>query len=234
MTRGQARESARDILEIIPLVMRTVAAELRAAGEMPAPAHFGLLSILSVRPRMLTDLASIQGVSLPTMSNSISAMVERGWVRRAAPEGDRRVVMIEVTPTGRAALERVTRAAEAHLADLIAPLDLPARRRPAGGLGVLKASSPRRRRPPRKAHVRATDGEAIVGVYLEHAPGHVTRESASDGRAGDRLPARKAWRPAWLGVIFSPRATYAAVAAQPRWLGVFLACCRHHRPPRPR
>ena len=110
MTRVQARETAREILEIIPLVMRTVAAELRAAGEMPAPAHFGLLSILSVRPRMLTELASLQGVSLPTMSNSISAMVERGWVRRAAPDGDRRVVMIEVTPTGRAALERVGRA----------------------------------------------------------------------------------------------------------------------------
>ena len=91
MTRAQARESAREILEIIPLVMRTVAAELRAAGEMPAPAHFGLLSMLSVRPRKLTELASAQGVSLPTMSNSISAMAERGWVRRTAPEGDRRV-----------------------------------------------------------------------------------------------------------------------------------------------
>ena len=79
---------------------------------------FGLLSILSVRPRMLSDLASLQGVSLPTMSNSISAMVERGWVRREAPEGDRRVVMIDVTPGGRAALERVTRCAEAHLADV--------------------------------------------------------------------------------------------------------------------
>ena len=91
MTRVQARESAREILEIIPLVMRAVAAELRAAGEMPAPAHFGLLSVLSTRPRMLTDLASLQGVSLPTMSNSISAMVDRGWVRRAAPTNDRRV-----------------------------------------------------------------------------------------------------------------------------------------------
>ena len=139
MTRIQARDTAREILEIIPLVMRTVAAELRAAGEMPAPAHFGLLSILSVRPRMLSDLASLQGVSLPTMSNSISAMVERGWVRREAPDGDdRRVVMIDVTPTGRAALERVSRAAEAHLADVLAPLDLPARRRLVGGLGVLR------------------------------------------------------------------------------------------------
>ncbi len=138
MTRAQARETAHELLEIIPLVMRTVAAELRAAGEMPAPAHFGLLLILAVRPRMLTDLASLQGVSLPTMSNSISAMVERGWVRRAAPEGDRRVVMIEVTATGRAALERVGRCAEAHLAEVLAPLDLPARKRLRGGLGVLR------------------------------------------------------------------------------------------------
>jgi DNA-binding MarR family transcriptional regulator len=138
MTRVRARETAREILEIVPLVMRTIAAELRAAGELPAPAHFGLLSILSERPRMLTELAGIQGVSLPTMSNSISAMLERGWVRRNAPESDRRVVMIEVTATGRAALERVARAAEAHLADVLAPLDPPSRRRLQEGLGVLR------------------------------------------------------------------------------------------------
>jgi DNA-binding MarR family transcriptional regulator len=138
MNRTQARETAREILQIIPLVMRTVAAELRSAGELPAPAHFGLLSVLSERPRMLTDLASLQGVSLPTMSNSISAMVERGWVRRAAPEKDRRVVMIEVTANGRAALERVAKCAETHLADVLAPLDLPSRRRLQGGLGILR------------------------------------------------------------------------------------------------
>jgi DNA-binding MarR family transcriptional regulator len=137
MTREQARESARDILQIIPLVMRAVAAELRAAGELPAPAHFGLLSTLTERPRMLTELASLQGVSLPTMSNSISTMVERGWVRRTAPEVDRRVVVIEVTTAGRAALDRVARSAETHLADVLAPLDLGARRRLQRGLGVL-------------------------------------------------------------------------------------------------
>ncbi len=158
MTRLQARETAREILEIIPLVMRAVAAELRAAGEMPAPAHFGLLSILSVRPRMLTDLASLQGVSLPTMSNSISAMQERGWVRRAAPESDRRVVMIEVTAVGRAALERVSRCAEAHLAEVLAPIDLATRRRLQGGLaccarclpGAPAAGSRRNHRTPAK------------------------------------------------------------------------------------
>jgi DNA-binding MarR family transcriptional regulator len=139
MTREQARETARDILQIIPAVMRTVAAQLRSAGEMPAPAHFGLLSILCERPRMLTELAGLQGVSLPTMSNSISAMEERGWVRRTAPaEHDRRVAMIEVTATGRAALDRVARAAEAHLAEMLAPVDVTSRRRLHNGLGVLR------------------------------------------------------------------------------------------------
>src|SRR5438105_13842641 len=138
MTRDQARESARDVLEIIPLVMRTVAAELRSAGELPAPAHFGLLSVLSERPRMLTDLAALQGVSLPTMSSSIHSIEERGWVRRSAPEADRRVTMIEVTALGRAALDRVARSAEAHLAEVLAPLDVMSRRRLQSGLGVLR------------------------------------------------------------------------------------------------
>jgi DNA-binding MarR family transcriptional regulator len=139
MTRDQARESARDILQIVPLVMRAVAAELRAAGELPAPAQFGLLSVLSQRSRTLTELASLQGVSLPTMSTSISSMVDRGWVRRCAPdEDDRRVVMVEVTASGRGALDRVARAAEAHLAEVLAPLDGPARRRLHAGLGVLR------------------------------------------------------------------------------------------------
>src|SRR5215210_763839 len=138
MTRTLARETAREILKIIPLVMRTVAAELRAAGELPAPAHFGLLTMLSVQPQTLTELAARQGVSLPTMSNSITAMVHRGWVRRLAAANDRRMVTIEVTSAGRAALERVGRAAETHLAVVLAPLDATSRRRLQAGLGVLR------------------------------------------------------------------------------------------------
>src|SRR5438128_7911484 len=151
MNREQAREAAREVLEIIPLVMRTVAAELRSAGELPAPAHFGLLSVLSERARTLTELASLHGVSLPTMSSSISAMAERGWVRRAAPEKDRRMVMIEVTTNGRAALDRVARCAEAHLAEVLAPPDPPSRRRLHGGLRVL-----------RKGFARASSGGRIA------------------------------------------------------------------------
>ena len=133
-----ARETARELLEIMPLVMRAVAAELRAGGEMPAPAHFGLLMKLREQPRTLTELAAHWGVSLPTTSNSISALAQRGWVRRNAPGKDRRIAVIEVTPAGRAALERVGRAAEAHLAETLAPLDRPSQRRLRAGLAVLR------------------------------------------------------------------------------------------------
>ena len=137
MTCSSSHVAAREILTIIPLVMRTVAAELRAAGEMPAPAHFGLLTILGAQPRTLTELALLQGVSLPTMSNSISTMVQHGWVMRLSPATDRRVVLIEATPLGRATVERVGKAAEAHLADMLAALEPASSRRLRAGLAVL-------------------------------------------------------------------------------------------------
>jgi DNA-binding MarR family transcriptional regulator len=159
MTRVQAREAARELLKIMPLVMRTVAAELRSAGEMPAPAHFPLLMMLNERPRSLTELADLRGVSLPTMSNSITSVAQRGWVRRITPgrDGrDRRVVLVEITAAGRAALERVGHSAEGHLADILAPLDAASHRRLEAGLGVLRKvfaappdSAARRRRSPR-------------------------------------------------------------------------------------
>jgi len=155
---AHARETARELLEIMPLVMRAVAAELRSGGEMPAPAHFGLLMKLREQPRTLTELATHWGVSLPTTSNSISALAERGWVRRGAPGKDRRVAVIEVTPAGRAALERVGRAAEAHLAETLSPLDRTSQRRLRAGLAVLRSvfakSPPAAGRRPRSARVR--------------------------------------------------------------------------------
>ena len=105
---------------------------------MPAPAHFGLLAALGHQSRTLTELAQMQGVSLPTMSNSISTLVERGWVTRSSPAGDRRVTLVEVTALGRSTMDRVTKAAEAHLAVRLADLDASSTRRLHAGLNVLE------------------------------------------------------------------------------------------------
>jgi DNA-binding MarR family transcriptional regulator len=137
MTNAQSHEAAKAVLKTVPLVMRAIAARLRTAGELPAPAHYGLLSMLEFQSRTLTELATLQGVSLPTMSNSISAMVQRGWVTRSSPVRDRRVVIIEITASGRSALKRVRRAAESHLATILQPLTPSAGRRVHGGLTIL-------------------------------------------------------------------------------------------------
>jgi DNA-binding MarR family transcriptional regulator len=162
MTKTLARDTAKDVLAIIPLVMRTVAAELRASGELPMPAHFALLTMLAQQPRSVSELAALRGVSLPTMSNSVSALLERGWVRRTLSPEDRRVFIVEVTAAGRSAVERVSRAAEARLADLLTPLDRASARRLRAGLDVLRTvfaaapacatKRPIRRRPRRERH----------------------------------------------------------------------------------
>lgn len=135
---ASARDAARDVLAIIPLVMRTVAAELRAGGELPAPAHFALLTLLARQPSSVSELAQLRGVSLPTMSNSVTALIRRGWARRRPSTDDRRVLIVEATPEGRAAVERIGRAAERRLARLLAPLDRAAARRLHEGLAVLR------------------------------------------------------------------------------------------------
>jgi DNA-binding MarR family transcriptional regulator len=133
------RDLARDVLAVVPLVMRAVAAELRAGGELPAPAHFGLLTVLARQPSTVSALAQGHGVSLPTMSNSVSALIKRGWARRTPSPDDRRVLIVEATPAGRAMVARVGRAAQQHLAEQLAHLDRASARRLREGLAVLRA-----------------------------------------------------------------------------------------------
>lgn len=108
--------TARRIMEVVPLVMRTLALEMRCAGRLAVPAHGGLLVILAEGPHNLSELAEKHAVSLPTMSSSISTLVERGWVTRSRAPHDRRVVQVELTSAGRTALEAMSKAVEERLA----------------------------------------------------------------------------------------------------------------------
>jgi DNA-binding MarR family transcriptional regulator len=66
----------------------------------------------------LSELANLQGVTLPTMSNMVSTLVERGWIQRGHSDADRRMLVVQVTAEGRNVLRRVKR----HLADSIAEM----------------------------------------------------------------------------------------------------------------
>ncbi|MCK6579997.1 MAG: MarR family transcriptional regulator [Anaerolineae bacterium] len=117
------REISRRTLDIIPLIMRVMSAEMRQSLPGIQPGHISLLGILRYRAHTLGDLADRLSVSAPTMSNTISTLEERGWVGRRRAENDRRLVWIEITDAGQAALDKVEDNVETRLTDLLSDLN---------------------------------------------------------------------------------------------------------------
>lgn len=132
------RFAAQQILQIIPPVMRIVAAELRRTGHLPTPAHFGVLLMLHDGTYSLGQLANSQGVSLPTMSSTVSRMEERGWLERVRAKNDRRIVMVHLTPAGREKLIQISRKAEERLLSLLVDLTQHEQATLVAGLTILK------------------------------------------------------------------------------------------------
>lgn len=140
MIDPKAHAAAQAVLETIPLVMRTLGSELRQASSLPTPGHFRLLFMLAEGPHNLSELAVKHNVSLPTMSNSVSALVERGLVRRTRGAPDRRQIVIELTPAGHEQLAAVQTHAEARIARIFSHITPEEIERLLSGLAVLRAA----------------------------------------------------------------------------------------------
>jgi len=133
-----ARKVAGEVLEVIPLVTRRVVADLRKSRRSTKLAYIGLLGIIASNPRSLGELSEFQSVSLPTMSKTITTIENLGWVSRRRSETDRRVVMVEATPAGKAALKEVYDLAISPIAAALDSLTDEQRKKLSGGLDVLR------------------------------------------------------------------------------------------------
>lgn len=133
-----SQQIAQQLLGIIMPLTRSVAAQLRQGEKSLNSAHLGLLAMLTERPCNLSELADYQGVSLPTMSGSISRLESRGWVQRVRSTADRRVVMVELTPKGHLRLAEMVQQAESYLVDLLGNLTSAEKETLADGLTVLQ------------------------------------------------------------------------------------------------
>jgi DNA-binding MarR family transcriptional regulator len=110
------------VVDVIPKFMRALASDWRHDEHSPDPGHFRVLLILMEGPANLSTLAAKLEVSLPTMSNSISTLVERGWVLRRRDPDDRRRVLIEITPRGCGVLEHIRNVAQTHVSHALRDL----------------------------------------------------------------------------------------------------------------
>jgi DNA-binding MarR family transcriptional regulator len=142
---GSSKETAQAVLELVMLVMQSVAAELRASQRYFEPTQMGSLMRIAVGPCTMTELARHKAVSLPTISKSVNMLVGRGWVERYVDAQDRRQTLVRLTVAGRRALADIQERAEQHVADRLGPLSADERRQLLSLLGRLTAILGRQR-----------------------------------------------------------------------------------------
>jgi DNA-binding MarR family transcriptional regulator len=107
-------------------LLRRVARGDYAAG-LSAPRLSALSVVIYRGPISLTELAKTEGVTAPTMTRLIQALVRSGLVEKSVNETDNRAVLLRATPEGRRTLDvaRAKRlAALAELLERLAPEDV--------------------------------------------------------------------------------------------------------------
>jgi DNA-binding MarR family transcriptional regulator len=81
-----------------------------------------MLHTLSDGPRRITELAELERLAQPTMTLLVQRLEEAGLLTRQREADDRRVVLVELTAAGSAALKefraQASKALGAHLAEL--------------------------------------------------------------------------------------------------------------------
>jgi DNA-binding MarR family transcriptional regulator len=94
----------------------------RRLGAEVSRTELGVLRTLSDGPRRITELAELEGVAQPTMTILIKQLEQRGLVQRERRSDDGRVVLVDLTESGRAALEsyreQIHAALGAYLAEI--------------------------------------------------------------------------------------------------------------------
>lgn len=119
-----SEETAREVLETVPSIMRAIRAEMRAhrAADLSVP-QFRALAFLNRHPgASLSELADHIGLSLPSASKLMDGLVARKLATREMHAGDRRRITLVLTARGRATLEAARRSTQSRLAERLSAL----------------------------------------------------------------------------------------------------------------
>jgi DNA-binding MarR family transcriptional regulator len=81
--------------------------------------QYRVLGLLSTGDERASQLASRLAVAKPTLTTLVDSLVERGYVSRETPEGDRRAVRLSITPAGRIAVSDAGAQLRAVLDDVV-------------------------------------------------------------------------------------------------------------------
>jgi DNA-binding MarR family transcriptional regulator len=116
---GQVEYVSTELLPRAALLTRLLFRQL--GGEL-SRTEVGLLRTLSDGPRRITELAELEGVAQPTMTILIKQLEQQGLVKRDRRSDDGRVVLVDLTESGGAALEVYRQRISAAIGDYLAEL----------------------------------------------------------------------------------------------------------------
>ena len=116
-------ETAAELLEVVPLVMRTIRAEMRRhRRDLTVPQFRALLHMKRAAGASLGEVADYIGPTSATTSKLVDELVGRGLVQRVESPVDRRKVMLTLTSAGCDLLESARRATLEQFEAQLAPL----------------------------------------------------------------------------------------------------------------
>ncbi len=126
---------AREILDIVPIVMRVIRIEMRShrSADLAVPQFRTLLFISRNPGSSLLALAHHLGLTPPTVSKMVDGLVLNNLVGREPSHADRRKVNLTLTAQGYEILEKARNSAQVRLAEILSRLN------PEEGETVLRA-----------------------------------------------------------------------------------------------
>ena len=118
-------ECAREVLDVVPTVMRFIRTEMRShrALELSVPQFRSLVYIERTAGTSLLGVAEQLGLTSPSACKLIDGLANRGMVTRGESPGDRRRVTLEITARGARALAGARRESQQSLSRLLGALD---------------------------------------------------------------------------------------------------------------
>ncbi len=133
---------ADQLLRLTRRLHRAHKRNLRPLGITPAMSRAMGVLVRSDQPPRMVDLAQRLGVVPRSVTTLVDSLEEGGLARRVADPASRRVVRVELTEAGAAALQAVREARRAAAEELLAPLGPAQRERLGELLGALDRDEP--------------------------------------------------------------------------------------------
>lgn len=136
------RDCARELLDVIPLVMWSVRPGVRANVQrhLSMPQFGALMYLRRHEGASLSDVAGHMGLTLPSASKLIDGLVVRGLVTRETRSDDRRRVALGIAPDGRDTIRAVREATVAELSERLAAMPAADRAAVVGAMRMLRAA----------------------------------------------------------------------------------------------